>query len=252
MIAHALLAAVTAASVSGCYFARSPIRPVPALYFQHDAAARARCLVVFLPGLMDGPETIRDRELPRALARTGSPCDAVAVDATYRYYFGAHVDEVVYDDVLVPAAARGYDEIWLVGISLGGLGAVLTARAHPRIVDGVVLLSPFLGLDGVLDEIEGAGGLAEWRPPHPLPPLEDATFTVLAWAWLRGLDTDPGSMPEIYVGWAEGERVERGAQLLAAALPDGHTLHVEGRHGWDAWTPLFTELATRAAIGRTR
>ena len=233
------------------YFVRSPIRPVPALAFLVEPHARTPCLVVFIPGLLDGPETIRDRELARHLRATGARCDSVAIDATYRYYFGAEIGSVLYADVLLPATVRGYEEIWLVGFSLGGLGAVLTARAHPELVDGVILLSPFLGLEGVGRDVSAAGGLAEWRPPDPLPDvLVDDNFTLLVWAWLQRLHTDPDNMPDVFVGWANGERLSTGAELLAAVLPAERSLEVEGGHGWASWTPLFVELATRAGIGR--
>jgi pimeloyl-ACP methyl ester carboxylesterase len=245
-----VLALALAFSACGCgYYVRSPIRPVPALAFQRDPDVRARCLVVFLPGLMDGPETIRDRALPSILGALGSPCDSVAVDATYRYYFGSHIDEPIYEDVLVPALARGYEEIWLVGVSLGGIGAIMTARAHPRLIEGVIVLSPFLGLENVVREIEAAGGLEAWDPPDPVPELHDSNFTTVVWAWLRGYVTDPDAMPELWVGWANGERLEPGAAMLAAVAGEGHSMSVDGSHGWASWTPLFTELARRARIG---
>lgn len=250
---RALAPALLAALASGClYFSRSPIRPVPALAFYADAETRARCLVVFLPGLMDGPETIRDRALPSVVRASGAPCDSVAVDATYRYYFGAAIDEVIHDDILVPATVRGYEEIWLVGISLGGLGAALTARAHPALVDGVILLSPYLGLEEIVRDIAAAGGLSAWEPPESaragVP--RDADFTLFVWAWLHGLVTDPASMPELYVGWVEGERLAPTSELLAAALPASHSFSVEGSHAWASWNAIFAELATRAPLGR--
>ena len=245
------LAVVTPGCGYFMYFARSPIRPVPALAHYREAGVRQRCLVVVVPGLGDGSGVALEHDLPRRLEGAGARCDTVALDATYRYYFGTEIADVLYADVLLPAAARGYEEIWLVGISLGGLGAVLTARAHPELVDGLVLLSPFLGLDGARDDVLAAGGLAEWHPPEPMPPaLVDQNFSMFVWAWLRGHVTDRASMPETYVGWARGERLETGARLLGDVLPEGHALSVEGTHGWTSWTALFDELARRARIGQ--
>ena len=46
--------------VPACYYSRSPSRPVPALSFQRDRAARQSCLVVFMPGFGDTPDTYRE------------------------------------------------------------------------------------------------------------------------------------------------------------------------------------------------
>lgn len=236
---------------SGCYFARSPIRPVPALFAARDAHTRARCLVVFVPGLMDGPGSFVEHGLMGdLLASEHARCDAVAVDLTYRYYFGARPDEPLYEDVLVPALARGYDEVWLVGISLGGLGAVLLARAHPELIDGLVLLSPFLGLEEIAAQIDAEGGLAAWQPPSDLPArIDDATFGLHVWTWLRGHASDPDRMPQTFVGWSAGERLEPTARTLAAVLPADHAVRIEGRHDWHAWRALFREILPRARMG---
>jgi pimeloyl-ACP methyl ester carboxylesterase len=238
-------------SLAGCYYARSPTRPVPALAFRRHPEARSPCLVIFIPGLGDGPDTFVDHHFPRALHRSGARCDSVAVDATYRYYFGGAIAEVLHEDVLAPAIARGYREIWLVGISLGGLGAALLARAHPDAIAGLVLLSPFLGLEPTLLEIERAGGLAAWQPPAPRADQpEDAQFTLFVWSWLRGYVDDPDGMPPLYLAWANGERIEPGARLLAAALPEGHAFSIDGEHQWSTWTTLFGRALDVAPIGR--
>jgi pimeloyl-ACP methyl ester carboxylesterase len=250
LLAMALVAAL-GANASGCYFTRSPIRPMPALAFLHDAGRVAPCLVIFVPGLMDGPDSFLEHEFPQALGRSGAACDSVAVDATYRYYFGADVASVLYEDVLFPAAARGYEEIWLVGISLGALGTLMLAREHADLIDGIILLSPFLGLDDVVGPIGAAGGLAAWRAPDPMPArLADDNFTLFVWSWLRGYVDDPDAMPELYVGWSEGERVAPAATILGSALAPEHALSLAGHHDWASWGPLLDQLLARARVGR--
>lgn len=244
-------ACAIAVLLAGCYFTRSPSRPLPALAFRRDAQVRARCLVILLPGFGDGPDTFRQHRWPERLVRSGAPCDAVAVDLHVRYYGETGIAQALYEDVLAPAVARGYEEIWLVGVSMGGLGALLLAREHGERIDGIVLLSPFLGERAILDAIEAAGGLERWRPAEPLPERIGAgNYTTLLWAWLRGYVEDPDRMPAMYVGWAQGEALERGARLLAGALPEGHVARVEGEHDWRTWGPLFERLVATARIGR--
>ena len=40
-------------------------------------------------------------------------------------------------DVLAPARAAGYRQVWLLGVSLGAFGALAHAAEHPDAVDGV-------------------------------------------------------------------------------------------------------------------
>ncbi len=258
------LALGCALSAGGCYFTRSPSRPLPALLFSHPAsapeapstggaAAHPPCLVIFIPGFLDGPDTYREHGFPSALVRSGAACDSVAVDLHFRYYGEGRAADILYEDVLAPAVGRGYEEIWLVGISMGGLGTMMLARAHPELIDGVVLLSPFLGEESFVREVAAAGGLAAWHPPSPMPAREDtSTYSTFLWAWFRGYVEDPDSMPPTWIGWANGERLAPVAQLFAAALPESHTLARDGAHNWATWRPLFADLLQRAQPGRGR
>ena len=202
---------------------------------------------------LDGPDTYREHGFPSDLVHAGAACDSVAVDLHARYYGEGHVADVLYEDVLAPAVARGYEEIWVVGISMGGLGASMLARAHPDLVDGLILLSPYLGEEATARAVHDAGGLSAWEPPDPMPARETAdNFSLFLWAWLRGHSVDAASMPPTYLGWANGERLAPAAEVLAAALPASHTLAVEGAHNWATWRPLFAELLRRARPGRVR
>lgn len=239
-------------ALAGCYFTRSPSRPVPALEFRREASVRQHCLVVFLPGFLDGPETYLDHRFPHALNGSGAPCDAVGLDLHVRYYSQPGIAEIVYSDVLVPATARGYTEIWLVGISMGGLGTLLTASRYAELVDGVILIAPFVGEERVLRGIEEAGGLAAWDPPEGIEgaPWTEANYTEHVWAWLQGYDDDPSSMPPLYLGWGEEDSLGPGDGLLGAVLPEGHVFSRPGGHNWAVWTPIWQDILRRAPVGR--
>jgi len=242
---------LAALALGGCYFTQSPIRPVPALTFLREGGARQSCLVIFLPGFLDGSDTFREQLFPDDVLSSGARCDSVAVDAHFRYYVDRGVADVLHEDVLAPAVARGYTEIWLVGTSMGGLGALLLARDHTDLIDGIVLLSPFLGEPRVVRSIEEAGGLSSWHPPDPLPrEMNDLTYTIHLWAWLRGYVDDPDGRPALYIGWADGESFAGTNGMLAAALPEGHVVSAPGEHGWRTWRPLFDRLLTVARPGR--
>ncbi len=245
----ALLVAI-ALSLPACNFTRSPSRPVPALRFVRDRAVQQECLVVFLPGFGDGPDSYRESGFFQELVASGAPCDAVAVDAHFRYYGRGESDRRVYEDVLVPAVARGYTSIWLVGISMGGLGAAMLARSHPEIVDGIILLAPFLGDAAVASQVREAGGLARWEPPRIPPVVDGSTYTLHLWSWLRGYVDDPDARPPLYIGWGEDDDLGGPDSLLGDAQPEGHVFTGPGGHAWSAWRPLFRRIVAVAPIGR--
>lgn len=236
---------------AGCYFTRSPSRPLPALEFRRSVAEREGCLVVFFPGFLDGPDTFEQYGFPRDVLGSGAHCDSVAIDLHYRYYGEMGVADLVYEDVLAPAVVRGYREIWLVGISMGGLGALLTAQRHPELVQGIILLAPFVGEESTVREIDAAGGPAAWRPPHGLAsaPWTQENYTQHLWAWLRRYHTDPDAMPPLYIGWGADDRLGPADRLLASMQPEGHVFTTPGAHNWATWTPLFRHFLEVAEPG---
>ncbi len=216
---------------------------------QHPAA---RCLAVLLPGRFDAPEQLLHEGVARDLQASGAPCDAVFVDLHYRYYGETDVGDALYEDILAPARARGYDELWLVGVSLGGLGALQVASEHPDAVDGIVLIAPYLGDERAIEPIAEAGGLARWEPPPEVAaqPRASDTYTPKLWAWLRGYAVDPAARPPLYVGWGERDPLAATDRLLGDALEPSHVLVAPGEHDWASWAPIWRELFRRAPIGR--
>ena len=119
-------------------------------------------LVVFLPGRGDRAEDFEERGFLDAARKAGLEADVLAVDAHLAYYYKRVITERLWEDVVLPARARGYRRLFVVGISLGGLGAITLAQEHPDAVAGLFVLAPYLGEPELTREIEGAGGLARW------------------------------------------------------------------------------------------
>lgn len=251
LITLALLACA-APLLSSCYFVRSPSRPIPALAFGNPRLADARCLVIFLPGFLDGPDSYRDNEFPRQLVRSGAPCDAVGVDLHFRYYSQVGVADMVFEDVIQPAIARGYEEIWLVGISMGGLGTLLTASQYQEHIDGIVLIAPFVGEEHVLREIEAAGGARTWQPAESLArePWTADNYTQKIWSWLRGYHTDADARPPLYIGWGDDDRLGAADRLLADLMPQDRVFTRPGGHAWATWRPIWEHMVGIVPLGR--
>src|SRR5215213_10012373 len=196
------------AVLAGCVRPRPAMAPIPTLSL--PGARPSRTLIVLLPGRRDSPEDFRRFDFPGMAARAGAQVDMVAVDAHLGYYFSRTIVDRLREDVIGPARGR-YDRIWLVGISIGGTGAILYADQHPEDVDGLVLLAPFLGEDQVIAEVAGAGGLRGWKPPAQIAPDD---FQRRLWAWLKRYEGGSQGRIPLYLGWGRSDSFAKANGML--------------------------------------
>lgn len=236
-----LLATLSAGCGQAIYFFRDTHVPMQALEVRMDRYARRSCLVIFMPGMLDTPDSFRERGFLDDAAAASDRCDLVAVDGHFGYYRTGQIRERVRRDILRLAESRGYDEFWIVGISMGGMGTMLVAQDNPGRIRGVVLLAPFLGDEAITDAIEEAGGLAEWTPPDDLDPYDSDEFDDALWAWLRGYAVGDDPRPELYMGHGEDD-VRDGVSLLAATQAPQRFGTTPGGHNWNTWRVLWQRL----------
>ncbi|HYG61508.1 MAG TPA: alpha/beta fold hydrolase [Thermoanaerobaculia bacterium] len=233
----------------GCYRPQPtsvPLRTLPVASALPEGGER--CLVVLLPGRGDKPEDFVTNDFAVTLRQAGSTCEVLAVDAHLGYYYEGIIDTRLREDVIVPALARGIEEVWLVGISLGGLGSILYTRDHPGEVAGVVLLAPFLGPDEVVNEVEEAGGLSRWTPTEPLAERDLRRL----WLWLKRYDAAAPRQPPIYLAYGQGDRFARKNALMAEALPEDHVFVLPGGHTWRTWRRLWSAVLDAGVVpGKT-
>ena len=232
--------------LGACYRPRPATVPLRVLH--HDQAGGAhRDLVVFLPGRGDRPEDFARHGL-LALAREGGlAADVLAVDSHLGYYIDRSIVIRLHDDVIAPARARGYERIWLAGISMGALGSILYMQEHPGDIAGAVLLAPYLGEKPLIDEIEQAGGLRSWKPAR----FSGGDYQRETWRWLQthyaGPTDTPGSHP-LWLGYGEKDRFRQSDRLLAAVLPPERVFTAPGGHTWRAWRALWGKLVAAGAL----
>jgi pimeloyl-ACP methyl ester carboxylesterase len=224
---------------SGCAYVAPAHVPID-VEWAHGSIAPRKDLVVFLPGIGDAPEDFVAHDFVRLLQARHPNVDAVLVGAYFNYYRSGSIVTRLYDDVILPAKKQGYERIYVVGISLGGLGAVSLATEHPDAVDGLLLLSPYLGEQDVVGEIERAGGLAKWsRGTGGKHGLERRVRD--NWAFLKAHARGTAT-PRLLLGYGTEDRFSRALDLLAVELPQAQVRTRPGIHDWKAWTPLYVEL----------
>jgi pimeloyl-ACP methyl ester carboxylesterase len=201
-------------------------------------------LVVMLPGINDRAEQFLTAGFVGGNP-SGEPFDVVAVEAELGDYLSGAIVERLRTDVIEPALARGYDDIWLLGVSIGGYGSLLYASAFPADIRGVVLLAPYLGGRRVPRAIAAAGGLETWRAAAArISPFVDG------WTALQTLTQHHDAT--IVLGFGGDDRLAATYAPLLVTLPSSQVYTVQGGHTWTTWAPLWQEIkATIDPVARS-
>jgi len=243
-----VLAVAATALASACPSPLTPARvPMPVVELAPGTPGNP-CLVLCLPGRWNRPRSFAEHDFAALARAAGVDATIVAADAHIGYYARRTVLERLHLDVVEPERARGRDRLWLVGTSMGGVGSLLYAGAHPGEVAGIVLIAPYLGEREILDRVRAAGGLKSWQPPETPPPGQD--FQLDIWRVLKViLEADSGG-PSLFLAHGGEDDLADGHRLLAEALPPGRVFTVAGGHDWKTWSALWERVLATGEIAR--
>ncbi len=220
---------------AACYHLQPATIPMDVLPYPASVSGveRAENLVVLLPGLGDYATAFEEEGLVAHLLGqefADHPVDVLAVNAHFKYYRNKTAIERLHADVIVPAQEAGYQRIHLLGISLGGFGALRYLRDYPNEVESVVLLAPFVG------EQRYYGALAS---PEAVPDGE-ASEAENPWPWIRALPKDV--LERVYLGYGERDKFAEGHAALATLLDPDRVVVEPGKHRWKVWKTIWPEL----------
>lgn len=239
---------LAASAALACVPRRDANRPIATALLPSDQGSHR--LVVVLPGRHDRLEALRRSGVGEAIQRAWPDADVLFAELAMPHYLDRSAARRLHDEVLMPARRRAYTEIWLVGASLGGMGAILYDRDYPGQVDGMILLAPYLGERPLHEEIRAAGGLAAWEPRAVADDDPDAWQHAL-WKHLKTWSREPERARDMWLAYGDGDYLRDAMPLLEPALPAGHVLVTEGRHAWSTWTPLTAQVLARIDAART-
>ncbi|MFC1851741.1 alpha/beta fold hydrolase [candidate division CSSED10-310 bacterium] len=239
---------IIALSCSQCAYVFKNKIPMPQVYHKLSVEKRQPTLIIFLPGIFSGPRYFVSKGIISDLRSSLLQADAVALDAHSGYYRDKSLFPRLMQDVIRPARQAGYEMIWLVGVSLGGLGALLFAQEHPHSIDGVIALAPYLGDKELCQEIKQAGGLRDWKPLTPLD-ADDRYRSVLL--WMKQHCAAPRTKPVIYLGYGTKDRFRPLLDLVAEIFPPEQVITLPGGHFWKTWRKIFNKYLEKG-IFKTR
>lgn len=242
------LAAIAALALSACSW-WVPSAPLQQRHFP-AAAQPADTLVIVLPGLGEDMADLERSGMAAAIQRGMPNADVTYALASLRYYFDGGMPRRVHEQVVVPAKARGYRQIWLTGASMGGGGVTMYEREYPGEMTGLVLLAPFMGSSDLLDEIRRAGGLANWQP-GPVP-AEVTGFNIAReqWRLIQGWSRQPARNRNVWLVCGTQDSLLPASELIAQVLPADHFFKNQGIHDWTAWVEPTTAIFTRITGAR--
>jgi pimeloyl-ACP methyl ester carboxylesterase len=244
----ALTCLVGVSGLSGCGAMRSASHLKMDVSYDIDGCAKTQApvLLVLLPGANMTTLELQEEGFVAAVRQAGLAVDVAIADANLNYVFDGSMMRRMADEVVGPARALGYRRIWLAGISMGGYVGLGYAQLHPGEIEGLLLMAPYLGRRGVMDEMRAAGGPMAWRrsaqPRTSAATPEDIDHNL--WMWLTAPQSSTGatvSPPPIWLGYGTEDRFADSHRLLAGLLPSERVQAVPGGHDWPPWKALWAQ-----------
>lgn len=227
----------------GCFPKGDPDKPIPTALV--PAAQQAQRLVVVLPGRGDDLAGLQRTGMAEAIQAAWPDADVVLTGLALGYYMQGQAPQRLHAEVIEPARARGYREIWLAGASLGGMGALMYDRSYPGEADGLILLAPYLGDAPLLREIAAAGGAARWDAGPAAAQVDVDNFQRELWRHVQGWARDPAKARNVWMAYGDRDRLREADAMLAPVLPPAQTLVRPGGHDWTVWRAATGEILTR-------
>ena len=203
---------------------------------------QAPALLVLLPGVHMSPAELQQQGFIAAVRQRRLAVDVVVAGTLLDHTRDGSVIRRLRKEVIEPARAQGYRQIWLAGISLGGYLALHYERSHPGEVQGLMLIAPYLGQRPLTQAIEAAGGPVNWRR-QATAPADDIDATL--WTWLTAL---PASAAPIWLASGREDRFAAEHRLLAQLLPADRLHLLPGGHDWSPWRALWSHWLDRGLL----
>ena len=229
--------------ISSCAYRPIDVAPIPVVEYQAPGST-GKSLVVFFPGYRDKPEAFQRYGFVQLLNQYYPQVDSVALDSHIGYYEGETLVKRVYEDVISPAIERGYDNITLVGISLGGLGVLWSSYELRQYIDSMVLIAPYLAGANIEREIEKHGSISAWAQTLNDKPSRDQQL----WYWLDSFLADKKLRQSIFLAYGSNDRSAPLADILAEQLPDNHVFTNDGDHKWKDWILLWEKILSDKSL----
>jgi hypothetical protein len=241
-------------ALTGCIAIRSTEGPMHFVEDKLSCPSQPKTLIVFLPGAREIPEDLVKEGFVKAMRDRHIQADMKILDSHYAFFSKLEIVDRLEKEVMIPARAKGYSQIWFTGISLGGFGTLIYGASQSRakapdpknMYDGFFVMAPYMGEKKVWESIQSVG-LANWQAP------KDGDFNVDLWRWLSDYNkADKSSLPQAYIGYGTEDFLAPPNRVFGSILPEDRHLKEPGKHDWPPWKTLWARWLDKAPLARAK
>lgn len=246
-----LLAVLLTTFLSGCLFLGNSKAPIPKAFVPALDQSGDRILIIVLSGMFSDEESLKQHGLHTVIQKSWPDADVLLTAARLPYYSEGVLTQRLHDEIIKPARDERYDQVWLAGGSMGGLGALMYEREYPGQVTGIVLLAPRLGNGELIDEIHRSGGIGAWNP-GPLPAeMNGDNYERQVWKMIKLRGKQRDFLHRVWLICGTEDRMLPGARLLAPQLLPSQYIERPGGHDWDFWVSATEQIFARIRAAQT-
>ena len=204
--------------------------------------------VIFLPGIFDSVNRFKNEHFFSAARDAGITADMVAANTNIGHLTERVLIKRLKKDVFELIKNDGYKNIWIVGVSIGGLSTLTYFKEYEEDLCGVVVLAPYLADDHLTEEIKNVGGVKNWLPAGRMKDSIDERIEEM-WLWMK-VKKD---FSNIYLGYGNKDPFIAGSQFLGGFLEEENIMMVGGEHDWVTGRRIWkSQLASRMKTGLLR
>lgn len=205
--------------------------------WHHSKDNDNRKIIILLPGLWGDRADFEDHGFIDIAHKNGLTHDFLSVDANAAYLIRGNFPERFMADVITPVQSNGYQSIWLLGISFGGYFALSYYLDHPETIEGVILLSPYTGVNKERDPMYRI--LQFIDRDHSPAKSQQVPYTY----WDRLADFEQhNTLDNIYLGYGRQDDIAPKYNGFKQLLPPENIHTVAGNHDWPTWSRLWDDL----------
>lgn len=202
----------------------------------------AETLVILLPGAYHQPEDFIKEGFVKAAYERELPIDLIMAELSFHQIADQTALTEIDTDLIQPALGKGYKNIWLAGISIGGYVTIAYANRYPEKLAGLLLLAPYPGNRITTGEVAQAGGILKWLPEA----VANDDTELGNWRWLKA--NANAKDIEIHLGYGEDDRFAKSHCMMAQALPVARVDKISGGHTWPVWQQLWHNFLDKRFI----
>ena len=220
--------------LGGCHYLKSVDIPLTAETYHHEPGNKQ--LIILLHGLGGSAGNFQKYGVVTQLRDCAPDANILGANSHFGYYRERVIIERLRQDLIEPAFAEGVTEVWFLGVSMGGIGALVYREAYPQEVGGAILMAPYIGEKDKL--------MAYAEDPQN---FRETSSSDLLFLWDSLTASNPPN-ESITLAFGEQDGSNWQHNWLAQMLPKSQVISMPGGHKWKIWKDLWPQAIERSGL----